>query len=228
MKSLGVDIRVPPARRAAPTACCYILITPDGERTMQTYLGACTELGPDDVTERTVGSPKVVLLEGYVWDIPQGPAALDEGHAARGAQRCRRRYVAVGRRVREPASRRIPRRARTATRAMVFANEREIMRLIDVVTFDAAVAEASRHDAIFVLTRSEKGSVIVDREREDRAAGAAHREAHRRDGRGRRVHGGIPVRLDLGPPARGMRRSSARAAPPASSSRSAPDWRRTS
>src|SRR5262245_53773168 len=62
MKSLGVDIRLPPRSGGAPTACCYVLITPDGERTMQTYLGACTELGVADITERTIGSPKVVLL----------------------------------------------------------------------------------------------------------------------------------------------------------------------
>jgi sugar/nucleoside kinase (ribokinase family) len=74
MKSLGVDIRLPKAAEGAPTARSHVLITADGQRTMQTYLGACTELGLADITDRTVGAPKAMLLEGYVWDIAEGPA----------------------------------------------------------------------------------------------------------------------------------------------------------
>jgi sugar/nucleoside kinase (ribokinase family) len=163
MQSLGVDVRVPPAARAAPTACCYILITPDGERTMQTYLGACTELGPDDVTERTVGNPKVVLLEGYVWDIPRGPAALEK--AMQLAKRSGA-VVALSLSDAECVSRHHARfiHALEFHAGMVFANEREIMRLFDADTFDAAVAASKKYDAIFVLTRSEKGSVIVTKQ----------------------------------------------------------------
>ena len=62
VRSLGVDVRLEPAKSGAPTARSYILITPDGERTMQTYLGACTELAPSDVTPKTFGKPRVVLL----------------------------------------------------------------------------------------------------------------------------------------------------------------------
>jgi len=163
MKSLGVDIRVPPAARSAPTACCYILITPDGERTMQTYLGACTELGPADVTERTVGSPKVVLLEGYVWDIPRGPAALERAmHLAERSGA----VVAMSLSDAECVSRHHAEFLHALERhaGMVFANEREIMRLLGVDSFDEAVTATARYNAIFVLTRSEKGSVIVSRE----------------------------------------------------------------
>ena len=74
MMSLGVDIRLPPAIGGAPTARSHVLITDDGQRTMQTYLGACTELALADITETTVGAPKLILLEGYVWDIAEGPA----------------------------------------------------------------------------------------------------------------------------------------------------------
>jgi sugar/nucleoside kinase (ribokinase family) len=76
MKSLGVDVRTAPASGGSPTARSHILIAPDGQRTMFTYLGACTELSVGDVTERTVGSPDLVLLEGYVWDIAEGPALM--------------------------------------------------------------------------------------------------------------------------------------------------------
>jgi sugar/nucleoside kinase (ribokinase family) len=78
MRSLGVDVRTAPAKDGAPTARSHVLIDPDGQRTMNTYLGACTELGVADVTEETVGTPKVILLEGYVWDIPEGPALAAE------------------------------------------------------------------------------------------------------------------------------------------------------
>ncbi|MEM9335618.1 MAG: adenosine kinase, partial [Pseudomonadota bacterium] len=74
MRALGVDIRLPPAEDGAPTARSHVLITEDGQRTMQTYLGACTELAVADVTETTVRSPKVTLLEGYLWDIAEGPS----------------------------------------------------------------------------------------------------------------------------------------------------------
>jgi sugar/nucleoside kinase (ribokinase family) len=163
MKSLGVDIRLPPRTGGAPTACCYVLITPDGERTMQTYLGACTELGPEDVTAQTLGRPKVVLLEGYLWDIPQGPAALTR---AMRMAREQDTVVAMSLSDAECVSRHLSEyQASLAQYAgLVFANEREIMRLLDTTTFDAAVTAAKQHEAIFVLTRSEKGSVIVTRE----------------------------------------------------------------
>ena len=74
MTSLGVDIRLPAASSGAPTARSHVLITPDGQRTMQTYLGACTELALVHITDETVGKPDVALLEGYVWDIAEGPA----------------------------------------------------------------------------------------------------------------------------------------------------------
>ena len=74
MRSLGVDIRLPQATTGAPTARSHVLITEGGQRTMQTYLGACTELALADVTETTVGAPKAILIEGYVWDIAEGPA----------------------------------------------------------------------------------------------------------------------------------------------------------
>jgi sugar/nucleoside kinase (ribokinase family) len=160
MKSLGVDVRLQPRSGGAPTACCYVLITPDGERTMQTYLGACTELGVADINERTVGTPKVVLLEGYLWDIPQGPAAL------RKAMEIARRngaIVAISLSDAECVSRHKAEflDALANYAGMIFANEREIVRLLDAKSFDDAAKAAARHDLIFVLTRSEKGSVIV-------------------------------------------------------------------
>jgi sugar/nucleoside kinase (ribokinase family) len=161
MQSLGVDVRLPPAKKGPPTARSYILITPDGERTMQTYLGACAELGPDDVTAETFGAPEVVLLEGYIYDLPRGPAA-----ASKAIQRARETgaIAALSLSDAECVGRHQPAFVSAVGREvkMVFANETEIVRLFGVDSFDAAVRRASAIEALFVLTRSEKGSVIVD------------------------------------------------------------------
>ena len=58
------------------TGRCLVLVTPDAQRTMQTYLGACAHLTPDDIDEKTVARAKVAYLEGYLWDPPAAKAAL--------------------------------------------------------------------------------------------------------------------------------------------------------
>ena len=161
MRSLGVDIRTEPAVDGAPTARSHVLIDPDGQRTMQTYLGACTELGVSDVTEKTVGSPAVILIEGYVWDIPQGPAlaaeafriAKDNGSKVAISlsdsfcvDRHREAFASA---VRNDVD-------------MVFADEDEIIALYEIDRFDDVFAAIANSDKLFVLTRSEKGSVIVE------------------------------------------------------------------
>jgi len=160
LQSLGVDIRFEPATGGAPTARSYILITPDGERTMQTYLGAAAELGPADVTPEAFGQPEIVLLEGYLWDVKPGEDATTKAielARTRGTRvamslsdawcvdRHRAKFAAViGRDVK-----------------IVVANETELMSLFQASDFDSAVERASRIDALFAVTRSEKGSVIV-------------------------------------------------------------------
>lgn len=160
MRSLGVDVRTAPAKDGAATARSHVLIDPDGQRTMQTYLGACTELGLSDVTERSVGTPKVILLEGYLWDIPEGPALATE--AIRIAKlngssvalslsdsycvaRHRTAFVKV---VRDHAD-------------MVFADDEEVIALYEVDDFDGVLAAIDGSECLFAMTRSEKGSVIV-------------------------------------------------------------------
>jgi len=160
MRSLGVDVRTSPVADGAPTARSHILIDPDGQRTMQTYLGACTELGVADVTEETVGTPKVILLEGYVWDIPEGPALAAE--AIRIAKQngsavalslsdsyCVERHRdAFAKVVRDDVD-------------MVFADDDEVMALYEVDKFEDVLSAIDGSDKLFVMTRSEKGSVIV-------------------------------------------------------------------
>ncbi|MCJ2020388.1 MULTISPECIES: adenosine kinase [unclassified Methylobacterium] len=76
LKATGVGFTVPPATEGAATARCLILVTPDGERTMSTYLGACQGLSPEDVDDALVKSARVVYLEGYLWDPPAAKDAF--------------------------------------------------------------------------------------------------------------------------------------------------------
>jgi sugar/nucleoside kinase (ribokinase family) len=75
IRAAGVDFRTPPLDRGPPTARCLIFVTRDAQRTMATYLGACVELGPDDVEEAQVAAARIVYLEGYLWDRPGAKAA---------------------------------------------------------------------------------------------------------------------------------------------------------
>ena len=160
MRSLGVDIRTAPAKDGAPTARSHVLIDPDGQRTMNTYLGACTELGVADVTEETVGSPKIILLEGYVWDIPEGPALAAE--AVRIANQngskvalslsdsfcVERHFDEFAKFVLDDAD-------------IVLADDEEVYALYKVENYEDALAAMKDAGNLFAMTRSEKGSVIV-------------------------------------------------------------------
>jgi sugar/nucleoside kinase (ribokinase family) len=160
MHSLGIDIRLPPAVDGAPTARSHVLITPDGQRTMNTFLGACTELSTADITAETVGAPQAILLEGYVWDLPEGPAltrkAMQLGHA-RGAavalslsdSFCVERHRdAFEDAVRNGVD-------------IVLADEDEIRKLLRTESFEDTLDAIGAYDNLFAITRSELGSVIV-------------------------------------------------------------------
>jgi sugar/nucleoside kinase (ribokinase family) len=75
IRATGVDFRTPPLDHGPPTARCLIFVTRDAQRTMATYLGACVELGPEDVDEAQVAAARIVYLEGYLWDRPGAKAA---------------------------------------------------------------------------------------------------------------------------------------------------------
>jgi len=160
MRSLGVDIRLQPERDGAPTARSYILITADGQRTMQTYLGACTELGTRHITEETVGQPRIILIEGYVWDLPEGPELARKAMqiaAANGAT------VALS----LSDSFCVERHHESFHEALadgadiIIADEGEINSLVATEEFEDTVDAVSKYGKLFVMTRSDKGSVIV-------------------------------------------------------------------
>lgn len=149
-----------PAGMGVPTARCLILVTPDGQRTMNTYLGACVGFGPGDVDEALVAASAVTYLEGYLFDPPAAQEAFKL--AARTAR-------AAGRKVALSLSDAFcVHRHRAAFRALVeesvdilFANESEITALYETNMFAEAVAWARRDVGLAALTRSEAGSTIV-------------------------------------------------------------------
>ncbi len=160
MKSLGVDIRLQPAADGAPTARSHVLVTEDGQRTMQTYLGACLELSLADVTDDTVGSPRAALIEGYVWDIAEGPAftkkAADIVHSNGGKVAlslsdsfCVERHLDAFREFVENDV------------DIVVADEDEVYMLLGVETIGTAIDAVKGGQTLWAITRSEKGSVIV-------------------------------------------------------------------
>ncbi len=160
IRAAGVRFETPPAADTAPTARCLIVVTPDAMRTMNTYLGACVELGPDDVDSALVAAAEIIYLEGYLWDPPGAKKAFRKAH--RIAHRHGRR-VALS--LSDPFC---VDRHRDEFRDLVaghvdilFANEEEIMSLYRVDDFDSAVQRVRGDCEIAALTRSEKGSVVV-------------------------------------------------------------------
>ena len=140
------------------------MVTPDGERTMNTFLGAAQDLHPNDIDEAAIAAAAVVYLEGYLWDPPQAKEAFVKAAAiAHKAGRrvaltlsdafCVDRYRAEFLEL-----------IRKGTVDIVFANERELHSLYETADFDTAV-KALRDDAkLAVVTRSEKGCVVVTRD----------------------------------------------------------------
>src|SRR5215469_10794376 len=165
----GIRFETPAATSGPGTARCLILVTPDGQRTMNTYLGACVELGPDDIDPDIVAAAQITYLEGYRFDPPQAQEAFRKAAAVAHAAG---RQVALS--LSDPFC---VGRHRAAFRALVeghvdilFANEAEICSLYETDDFAAAAAALRGHVTIAALTRSAAGSVIL-------TAGADHRVA---------------------------------------------------
>jgi sugar/nucleoside kinase (ribokinase family) len=160
IRAVGVDFDTPPLKNGATTARCLILVTPDAQRTMQTFLGACVELGPEDVDATKVANSEVVYLEGYLFDPPRAKEAFHK--AAKIAKEAKRKVslslsdaFCVGR-YRAEFLDFIKNHV-----DILFANEAEITSLYEVGDFETAMSKVKGICEIAALTRSEKGSVIV-------------------------------------------------------------------
>jgi sugar/nucleoside kinase (ribokinase family) len=162
IRAAGVTFDTPPASEGAATARCYILVTPDGERTMNTFLGAAQDLHPNDIDEKAIADASITYLEGYLWDpLHAKEAFLKAAKIAHGAGRKVALTLSdafcVGRYRGEFLG-----LIRDKTVDIVFANESELLSLFETTDFDAAVKKLEADAVLAVVTRSEKGCLVVD------------------------------------------------------------------
>jgi sugar/nucleoside kinase (ribokinase family) len=160
LHATGVGYDIAPATTGPPTGRCLILVTPDAQRTLNTFLGASVHLGPEDIDPQLIARARILYLEGYLFDPPRAQEAFRvaarHAHAAGG-------QVALT--LSDPFC---VGRHRAAFRDLVehhidilLANEAEICALYETDDFDFAAQTVRRHCAVAALTRSAKGSVIV-------------------------------------------------------------------
>jgi sugar/nucleoside kinase (ribokinase family) len=160
MRAQGVAFDSVPAQDGPATARSFILVTPDSERTMNTYLGACVNFTVADVDKKVVEAAQVTYMEGYLWDRPEAKEAFKlAAKIARAAgrktsitlsdsfcvERHRDSFLEL---IRNDID-------------IVFANEAEIKSLYQTQNFDGAMRAIAKDCPIAVLTRSEKGCVVV-------------------------------------------------------------------
>jgi sugar/nucleoside kinase (ribokinase family) len=164
IRAAGVAFETRPASDGPATGCCYILVTPDGERTMNTYLGAAQELMPDDIDAAQVAASAMIYLEGYLWDpknakdafVKASTIAHDAGRQVAltlsdsfCVDRYRGEFLDL---------------MRNGTVDLVFANEAELHSLYQTSDFDTALTQMRRDTKLGVVTRSEKGCVVASKD----------------------------------------------------------------
>jgi sugar/nucleoside kinase (ribokinase family) len=173
MKAIGVHFATPPLAGGAPTARSMILITPDGERTMNTNLAACQELTPEDIDKQTVEAAAITYLEGYLWDPPKAKEAF---------RRAMRIAHQAGRQVAITLSDsfcvdrfrdEFIELMRTGALDIVFANRAEVLSLYQTSDFETAVRCLARDVPLAVVTMSEEGSMVISADKRVRIP-AAH------------------------------------------------------
>lgn len=164
LRAVGVHFATVPARDGPATARSFILITPDGERTMNTYLGAGQALGPDDIDEATVAAARIVYMEGYLWDPP---AAKDAFRKAAGIAHANGNRVALSLsdpfcvdRYRDEFRELL----RDGSVDILFANAHELRSLYQTADDGAAVEALGQERVLGVVTRSAEGALVVSRD----------------------------------------------------------------
>lgn len=164
IRAAGVAFATPPAAAGPSTGRCYVLVTPDGERTMNTYLGAAQDLHPGDIDADAIAAADIIYLEGYLWDPPHAKQAfLKATKIAHGADRSVALSLSdvfcVDRHRGEFLD-----LIRTGSVDLLFANEHELRSLYETADFDTALAAVRQDARLAAITRSEKGCLVVTRE----------------------------------------------------------------
>ena len=161
IRAAGVTFATTPAADGAPTGRCYVLVTPDGERTMNTFLGAAQDLHPADIDADIIAASAVTYLEGYLWDprnakdafLKAATIAHDAGRIvaltlsdAFCVDRWRDEFLHL---------------MRSRTVDLIFANETELHSLYQTADFNAAAAALRADVEAAVVTRSENGCLVI-------------------------------------------------------------------
>jgi adenosine kinase len=161
IRAAGVSFDTSPAADGPATGCSYILVTPDGERTMNTYLGAAQNLKPADIDAAQIAASRITYLEGYLWDpkdakdafVKAASIAHDAGREvaltlsdAFCVDRYRGEFIEL---------------MRSGTVDLVFANEAELHSLYQTSDFEAALKQLREDATLGIVTRSEEGCVVV-------------------------------------------------------------------
>jgi sugar/nucleoside kinase (ribokinase family) len=161
IRAAGVAFETRPAADGPATGCCYILVTGDGERTMNTYLGAAQELTPTDIDAGEIAASRFIYLEGYLWDpknakeafVKASRIAHDSGREVAltlsdsfCVDRYRDEFLDL---------------MRGGTVDLVFANEAELHSLYQTSDFDGALTQLRKDVKLGIVTRSEKGCVVA-------------------------------------------------------------------
>src|SRR6202166_3874530 len=164
IRAAGVAFETKPASDGPATGCSYILVTPDGERTKKTYLGAAQELGPSDIDAAQVAASSVIYLEGYLWDpknakdafVKAASIAHDAGRQVAltlsdsfCVDRYRGEFLEL---------------MRNGTVDLIFANAAELTSLYQTPDFDSALAQLRDDAKLGVVTRSEKVCVVASKD----------------------------------------------------------------
>jgi adenosine kinase len=161
IRAAGVAFSTAPASAGPSTGRCYVLVTPDGERTMNTYLGAAQDLHPADIDAGAIAASAITYLEGYLWDPKHAKEAFLK--AAKIAHEAERKVAltlsdafCVDRWRDE-----FLQLMRSRTVDLIFANEAELHSLYQTSNFDAAVKALRADIDVAVVTRSEKGCLVI-------------------------------------------------------------------
>jgi sugar/nucleoside kinase (ribokinase family) len=159
MKELGIHYTTASAHSGPATACCLIAVTPDGQRSMNTFLGAAREFSPTDVREAEVAAAEVLYIEGYLWDAPSAKAA-----SLKAIEIAKRSDTKIAFTLSDPF---LIGRYRDEFLELLpeldilFANEEEAKALFEVEEFDDILQAVRGTKAIAALTRSAKGCVVA-------------------------------------------------------------------
>ena len=164
MEGLNIIFETPPNTEGEPTAKCLIFVTPDAQRSMNTFLGASTELRPSDISKDFIGRSKILYLEGYLWDPPNAKKAFLEAiNIAKAADtkvalslsdafcvdRYRSEFLDL---------------VRTHV-DILFGNETELLSLYQVENLNEAIGLVQDDCEIVAVTRDSRGSIVIENRR---------------------------------------------------------------